>query len=211
MAEEIHSFPSATKSFYPHLQINHFFHFLFFVIGLSLGLITSLCYHSFPFISSRPSPYSFASLPPQSQPTTMTLWTGLASPPPLLLVISRSNGRTNSDDTSIVSLKEHNVLMHGMNDEELFWRASMVPRIQETPYEDVRPKVAFMFLTKGPMPLAVLWEKFFHGYQGLYSIYVHAHPSFNDTTPESSVFYRRRIPSQVSSSSFFFFFLLFWK
>lgn len=78
----------------------------------------------------------------------------------------------------------------------------MVPRIQDFPYKLV-PKVAFMFLTKGPLPLSPLWEKFFKGHEGLYSIYVHAHPDFNESVPEDSVFHGRRIHSQVSSLHYF--------
>jgi len=87
--------------------------------------------------------------------------------------------------------------MHGMSDEELLWKASMVPLIHNLPFKQT-PKVAFMFLTKGPVLLAPLWERFFKGNEGLYSIYVHSHPSFNETVPESSVFHGRNIPSKVS-------------
>ena len=46
--------------------------------------------------------------------------------------------------------------MHKMDDDgELFWRASFVPRIGEFLYNHV-PRVAYMFLTKGPIPLAPL-------------------------------------------------------
>lgn len=74
----------------------------------------------------------------------------------------------------------------------------MVPRVQEFPYKRV-PKVAFMFLTKGAIPLGPLWEKFFKGHEGFYSIYVHPHPEFNFTVPEDSVFHGTRIPSKVST------------
>ncbi|KAI3699456.1 hypothetical protein L2E82_43788 [Cichorium intybus] len=57
-------------------------------------------------------------------------------------------------------------------------------------------KVAFMFLTRGPIPLSPLWELFFKGHKGLFSIYVHTHPSYNDTTPQDSVFYGTRIVSK---------------
>ncbi|EYU20382.1 hypothetical protein MIMGU_mgv1a0226481mg, partial [Erythranthe guttata] len=86
-------------------------------------------------------------------------------------------------------------LMHGMSDEELFWRASFVPRLKKYPFKRV-PKVAFMFLTKGPLPLAPLWERFFKGHSGYYSIYIHSLPSFEANFPSSSVFYKRQIPSQ---------------
>ncbi|KAE9459146.1 hypothetical protein C3L33_08953, partial [Rhododendron williamsianum] len=88
-------------------------------------------------------------------------------------------------------------LMHNMTDEELFWRATFMPRMKNYPFDRV-PKIAFMFLTKGPLPLAPLWERFFNGHEGLYSIYVHSLPSFQDQFPASSVFYRRQVPSQVS-------------
>ncbi|XP_062159562.1 glycosyltransferase BC10 [Alnus glutinosa] len=88
-------------------------------------------------------------------------------------------------------------LIHAMTDKELLWRASFAPRIKKYPFQRV-PKIAFMFLTKGPLPLAPLWEKFLKGHEGLYSIYVHSLPSFQANFPPSSVFYRRQIPSQVS-------------
>ncbi|CAA0824252.1 Core-2/I-branching beta-1-6-N-acetylglucosaminyltransferase family protein [Striga hermonthica] len=94
-------------------------------------------------------------------------------------------------------IKPPSDLMHGMNDKELFWRASLVPRVKKYPFKRV-PKIAFMFLTKGPLPLASLWERFFKGNDGLYSIYIHALPSYRADFPTSSVFYKRQIPSQVS-------------
>ncbi|KAE8696418.1 putative Cc-nbs-lrr resistance protein [Hibiscus syriacus] len=60
-------------------------------------------------------------------------------------------------------------LMHDMNDTELLWRALFVPQIKE----------------------------FFKGHEGLYSIYIHALPSYTDGYPPSSVFYRRQILSQI--------------
>ncbi|KAA3453198.1 Core-2/I-branching beta-1,6-N-acetylglucosaminyltransferase family protein [Gossypium australe] len=58
------------------------------------------------------------------------------------------------------------------------------------------PKVAFMFLSRGSLPLAPLWEKFFMGHEGLYSIYIHTSPEFIDEPPTTSVFYKRKIPSK---------------
>ncbi|KAG6532778.1 hypothetical protein ZIOFF_006630 [Zingiber officinale] len=93
-------------------------------------------------------------------------------------------------------------VMHDMTEGELLWRASMVPRVKKLPFEQ-RPKVAFLFLTRGELPLAPLWERFFEGNEGSYSIYVHADPDFNGSEPEphGSVFQCRRIPSKVTSSS----------
>lgn len=92
----------------------------------------------------------------------------------------------------------------------------MVPRIVELSDKTV-PKVAFMFLTAGPLPLALLWEKFFKGHNGFYSIYVHSLPSYADEMPQNSVFYGTRIPSQVGfffshsvfKCSFYFFYNFF--
>uniref|UniRef100_A0A1J3FBV1 Core-2/I-branching beta-1,6-N-acetylglucosaminyltransferase family protein n=1 Tax=Noccaea caerulescens TaxID=107243 RepID=A0A1J3FBV1_NOCCA len=85
---------------------------------------------------------------------------------------------------------------HTMNDSELLWRASMEPRINVYPFKRV-PKLAFMFLTKGSLPFAPLWEMFFKGHEGLYSIYVHALPDYRSDYSRSSVFYGRYIPSQA--------------
>ncbi|KAF4366374.1 hypothetical protein F8388_018822 [Cannabis sativa] len=86
-------------------------------------------------------------------------------------------------------------ITHYMSDDELFWRASMVPTKEEFPYNRV-PKVAFMFLTRGPLPLLPLWEKFFQGHEKLFSIYVHAVPGFKLNVSSTSHFYGREIPSQ---------------
>nr|ACU19786.1 unknown [Glycine max] len=96
-------------------------------------------------------------------------------------------------------------VVHDMSDEELLWRASMTPKIREYPFDRVA-KVAFMFLVRGPVPLAIFWERFFKGHEGYYSIYVHSNPSYNGSDPESSVFHGRRIPSKVSSSFFNYYF-----
>ncbi|KAE9463916.1 hypothetical protein C3L33_04206, partial [Rhododendron williamsianum] len=90
------------------------------------------------------------------------------------------------------SFSDHEIV----EDEELTRRASTVPRIPQAPLQLV-PKVAFLFLTRGDLPLAPLWEKFFAGHKGKYSIYVHSCPSFNDTAPRNSVFYGTRIPSKT--------------
>lgn len=88
-------------------------------------------------------------------------------------------------------------LDHSMTDEDLLWRASFRPGVRRYPFRRV-PKLAFMFLTRGPLPLAPLWERFFRGNEGRYSIYVHALPSYRANFTSESVFYRRQIPSKVS-------------
>ncbi|CAH8251795.1 unnamed protein product [Arabidopsis lyrata] len=86
-------------------------------------------------------------------------------------------------------------LSHGMTDDELFWRASMVPVKEEYPYDRV-PKVAFMFLTRGPLPMLPLWEKFFKGNDKYLSVYVHTPPGYDMNVSRDSPFYDRQIPSQ---------------
>lgn len=83
-------------------------------------------------------------------------------------------------------------LWHSMSDDELMEKASKVPHDVEGPQ-----KVAFMFLTRGSLPLGLFWERFFNGHEGLFSIYLHTSPNFNYEPPNSSVFYKRKIPSKV--------------
>ncbi|GJW97633.1 core-2/I-branching beta-1,6-N-acetylglucosaminyltransferase family protein [Tanacetum coccineum] len=101
--------------------------------------------------------------------------------------------KTNRDHWIESPLK----LLHSMSDEELFWRASLVPELKNCPFTRV-PKIAFMFLTKGPLPLAPLWERFFKGHEGQYSIYIHSLPSYEAKYEPTSAFYGRQIPSQVA-------------
>ncbi|RZC82910.1 hypothetical protein C5167_045696 [Papaver somniferum] len=80
-------------------------------------------------------------------------------------------------------------------DENLFRSASMVLKKHEYPYTVV-PKVAFLFLTRGPLPLIPLWERFFHGHEDFFSVYVHTVPGYKLNVSKSSPFYDREIPSQ---------------
>ncbi|KAF8712650.1 hypothetical protein HU200_028407 [Digitaria exilis] len=89
-------------------------------------------------------------------------------------------------------------LAHSMTDDELFWRASLVPKTEDFPFQRV-PKVAFLFMTRGPIPFAPLWDKFFRGHQGLYSVYVHTVPDYKLNVSKTSAFYGRQIPSEEVS------------
>ncbi|GMI87844.1 hypothetical protein like AT1G68390 [Hibiscus trionum] len=109
--------------------------------------------------------------------------------------VNSSIGTSRTERVGLTEFLEPPKVMHDMDDEELLWKASMTPRIARYPFDRV-PKVAFLFLTKGPVLLAPLWEAFFKGHQGLYSIYVHSDPSFHSSEPNGSVFYGRRIPSK---------------
>lgn len=189
---------------------SYIFNSLLVLFGLSVGVVFTLCLKSFSFTfpagfllsSSQVTALqtSLISQPPQYSPPPRTPLSSVSPPPPksslVLSADQTSNGTSHS--TTMVSLREQTSLMHNMTDEELFWRASLVPQIKKFPHKFL-PKVAFMFLTPGPLPLSPLWEKFFKGYQGLYSIYVHPHPSYKDSWPQNSVFYGRRIPSKPVS------------
>ncbi|XP_074330867.1 glycosyltransferase BC10-like [Apium graveolens] len=94
-------------------------------------------------------------------------------------------------------IKPPSTVWHSMNDSQLFWRASFDPQIKSYPFKRV-PKIAFMFLTRGPLPMVPLWERFLKGHEERYSIYVHALPTYVEDYSPSSPFYRRQIPSQVA-------------
>ncbi|KAF9591626.1 hypothetical protein IFM89_004855 [Coptis chinensis] len=161
--------------------LNSLSYFLLFGLGLAVGTIFSFYLKSFS-LNLQVTQFSlFSPLPPTpSSP----------KPSPVQLKINETR----------IGLKKYlkpPKAMHDMDDDELLWRASMIPRVGKYPYKRV-PKIAFMFLTKGAIPFAPLWEMFFKGYDDLYSIYVHANPSFNGSVAESSIFQAGRIPSEVS-------------
>ncbi|XP_061368201.1 glycosyltransferase BC10-like [Gastrolobium bilobum] len=126
--------------------------------------------------------------------TQFSHYTSQKPPPPLPPPIAGPE-MSNLSHVGLKELIEPSYVVHDMNDEELLWRASMTPKINEYPFERV-PKVAFMFLVRGPVPLAPFWQKFFEGHEGYYSIYVHSNPSYNGSDPETPVFHGRRIPSK---------------
>ncbi|PIN24108.1 hypothetical protein CDL12_03163 [Handroanthus impetiginosus] len=142
-----------------------------------------------------PSPLSPPLPPPRSPPPSSPL----PPPPPPLLSPPPPPPSSPPPRASIeyVALKNNETfgLMHNLSDDELLRKASKVEefngKINVSNY-----KVAYMFLTPGPLPLAAFWERFFKGHEGMYSIYVHPHPSYNDSVPKDSAFYGRRIPSQ---------------
>lgn len=124
----------------------------------------------------------------------------------LYLVTSLPSPSPSFHDNSLrMFLKPPKNIMHDMEDIELLWRVSKESKIRDYPYPRI-PKVAFMFLTRGPLPLAPLWERFFRGHEGLFTIYVHTNPSYNEFMPQGSVFHGRRIPSKVSFPHYWFFF-----
>lgn len=61
-----------------------------------------------------------------------------------------------------------------LTDNELYTRAVMKEILKTPPARSSNPKIAFMFLTPGTLPFEKLWEKFFLGNEGRFSIYIHA-------------------------------------
>uniref|UniRef100_A0A1D1ZCB7 Uncharacterized protein n=1 Tax=Anthurium amnicola TaxID=1678845 RepID=A0A1D1ZCB7_9ARAE len=59
-------------------------------------------------------------------------------------------------------------------DEEIAARIVFRDILLAPPVQSTNPKVAFLFLTPGTLPFERLWEKFFLGHDGRFSIYVHA-------------------------------------
>ncbi|KAI3735837.1 hypothetical protein L6452_15357 [Arctium lappa] len=183
-------------------------YFLILVCGIGLGATLIFCLYSIPLNSKPKQLFTF-----QIPPTTLE-----EQPPGLYAINSQVPNQTESttpttnnmvSNTTTGIIKEEpkqitetprpaisSAFLHGMRDEQLFWRASMVPRINKTPFKKI-PKVAFMFLVRGRLPLSPLWARFFRGYKGFYSIYVHTQPYFVGEVAPEPMFQGRRIPSEV--------------
>ncbi|KAF8705098.1 hypothetical protein HU200_031361 [Digitaria exilis] len=117
---------------------------------VSLGFVLGMTYSSkspnfyLPFVAPLPSPTP-PPLPPPFPPPPPS-----SSPPP----------PTNPQQQSVpIRSLAPSTVTHNMTDEELMWWASMTPKTQSSPYRRV-PKVAFMFLARGDLPLRPLWENF---------------------------------------------------
>lgn len=82
-------------------------------------------------------------------------------------------------------------------DDELAIRVLAKEMLSErTAVTDWNPKVAFMFLIASDLPFERVWEKFFQGNEGFYSIYVHASNRDSSKVWNSTVFAGREIPSK---------------
>ncbi|CAI9096152.1 OLC1v1032235C1 [Oldenlandia corymbosa var. corymbosa] len=66
-------------------------------------------------------------------------------------VTSESVKTSGNETGSLFETMSPQNLWHSMSDEELLWRASMVPHNVKSPF-NCTPKVAFMFLTRGSLP-----------------------------------------------------------
>ncbi|KAL9317154.1 hypothetical protein ACSQ67_013671 [Phaseolus vulgaris] len=186
----------------------HFVRFLAYILilgfGITIGVIfsfylkecnfslqfTQLSLSSFPRTPALPTPTTKPEISNQTQ-----IQTQVQTQTEIQTQTQTEIQQTESNHVGLKDFLQPPRVVHDMDDEELLWRASMTAKIPDYPFDRV-PKVAFMFLTRGPVFLAPLWEKFFQGNEGLYSIYVHSNPSYNGSRPESPVFEGRRIPSK---------------
>ncbi|GAQ83260.1 hypothetical protein KFL_001410180 [Klebsormidium nitens] len=80
----------------------------------------------------------------------------------------------------------------------LFREASRVSNCAATCTVD-KGKLALLFLTRGPLPMAPLWARFLEGHEGLYSIYIHPKPGYEysqNEFQEAQPFIGRQVPSE---------------
>lgn len=79
-----------------------------------------------------------------------------------------------------------------MTDEQLFQKVLSMPK-----FEPKIPSIAFLFLTRGPLPFADLWARFFLGNELRYSVYIHTPKGYKYQKLElPDSFLHRTIPSQ---------------
>lgn len=161
-----------------------------FLIGFGFGLGFILNFH-IRNVSLNPQLFRLSSLSSSS-----SLSPPLQPQPDKCVSLKEAVVLDDEGQKGRYSLVEPENVMHNMTEEELFRGAS---KNQETPLKMTK-KVAFMFLARGKLPLAKLWERFFEGHRGLFSVYIHTSDPYyvDDDIPETSPFYRRRIPSKVS-------------
>ncbi|XP_066313921.1 glycosyltransferase BC10-like [Miscanthus floridulus] len=164
---------------------------LFVSLGFVLGVTSSNAMFIRYYLPFMP-PLRSSAAPSSSSPPPLTTPPTPSQPPPPPPPPPPQNPQLRS-----AGFLSPSGVMHNMTDEELYWRASMAPMVRRTPVSRV-PKVAFLFLVRGELPLRPLWEMFFAGHEGRYSIYVHAHPSYTGSPPTDSAFYGRYIPSQIT-------------
>lgn len=188
--------PTVVKIFNhaPTQFFNLLYYILFFAFGLTFGIIITFQLKHLSFNLQ----FTGFSISTSSQ---------LLESPELLSSTNTkmdekyTTSRTTTTMQQRIGLEEYlqppSNVMHDMSDEELVWRASMVPKIEEFPGKRRAPKIAFMFLIRNSVLFEALWDKFFQGNEGLYSIYVHSDHYNNESFTESSLFRDRRIPSKV--------------
>lgn len=82
---------------------------------------------------------------------------------------------------------------HSMSDTKLLRKATSGRRNSSAGTS----KLAFLFMVRGALPFAPLWERFFRDHGELFRIYIHAHPDYVPDLAPSSPFFGRFVPSKV--------------
>ncbi|XP_039034356.1 glycosyltransferase BC10-like [Hibiscus syriacus] len=80
-------------------------------------------------------------------------------------------------------------------DKEIISRVVVRDILNIPPVQSKNPKIAFMFLTPGSLPFEKLWDMFFRGHEGRFSVYVHA--SKEKPVHMSRYFFNREIRSSA--------------
>ncbi|GMJ01522.1 hypothetical protein like AT4G30060 [Hibiscus trionum] len=80
-------------------------------------------------------------------------------------------------------------------DDEIISRVVVRDILNMPTVQSKNPKIAFMFLTPGSLPFEKLWDMFFRGHEGRFSVYVHA--SKEKPVHESRYFLNREIRSST--------------
>lgn len=183
--KQITSLTTPIKHFYNHSNLLKLCCFILLVLafGLTFGLTLSFYSHRF----------SFYNMQHNITLQTSQKLNALTTPSSSIITPISSDHSADSHPTRRTT-----------NDEDLIRTTSMGEVEEKGVY-----KIAFMFLIKGSLPLAPLWEKFFKGHKGYYSIYVHSDPSFKSSHEvNTGVFHGGRIPSKVRCLCSFLFFLV---
>ncbi|GBG73533.1 hypothetical protein CBR_g16876 [Chara braunii] len=159
--------------------------------------------------SNEEAPASSSNAPPQSgqrhsgrpsdlQPTLSGgLMMGLAASgdAPMMVTTDKTNCTLEVEDLQIYNITNLAIappwenLSLSVPDVEMF--KSVEQQLVNAAGRRCRPQgqerlIAFLFLTRGPMPFAPIWERFFQGHEQFYTIYVHAHPDFHYNTSLNS-------------------------
>ncbi|XP_009137561.1 glycosyltransferase BC10 [Brassica rapa] len=110
----------------------------------------------------------------------------------MLLICTRMSPRhSNNSSKALSSWLPVHVRKH--TDEEVAARAVVRDILKTPPVVTENSKIAFLFLTPGTLPFEKLWDEFFTGHEGKFSIYIH--PSKERPVHISSHFSDREIHS----------------
>ncbi|CAL4997677.1 unnamed protein product [Urochloa decumbens] len=128
---------------------------------------------------------------PPAAERAMIRWPQSSEPPPPASIIASAAAPPPPPSAGVADFIDVD------DDEALMSLAAAAPREVVLAPGASSPKVAFLFLTRWDLPMAPLWDKFFAGHRGRYTVYVHTDPAFNGSEPPAtSAFHRRRIPSK---------------